>query len=146
VSLILFPLFPFFFCWCRESGNDCCLFWIFFSPTRLTHYYSLSDHSYKMLIKLLVSVYERARSKLTSTRSNSRISSGLFYTFSFISFNTILNHKKLLSILFFTDSDIETTNFDPNSIKQISSSGPLIIQQQPRSSLSKWLCTTPVND
>ncbi len=56
----------------------------------LTHYYSLSIiiiiiipsffgycYSYKMLMKLLVSVFERARSKLTVTRSNNRIPSGL---------------------------------------------------------------------
>ena len=36
--------------------------------------------------------------------------------------------------------------FESNHSKQVSSSGPSIIHQQPRSSLTKWLCTTaPAN-
>ncbi|CAF1205320.1 unnamed protein product [Rotaria sordida] len=66
-----------------------------------------------MFVKLLVNVFERAKSKITSTRSVSRIPS---------------------------DTDDE---FDSNNSKQISSSGPSITHQQPRSSLSKWLCATP---
>lgn len=62
-------------------------------------------------MKLIVNVFERAKSKLTSAHSINRISS---------------------------DSDNES---DKNHFKDISSSGPLIIQQQPRLSLSKWLCT-----
>lgn len=42
------------------------------------------------------------------------------------------------SFSFNLDSDNES---DKNHFKEISSSGPLIIQQQPRLSLSKWLCT-----
>jgi len=66
-----------------------------------------------MLMKLLVSVFERARSKLPVTRSNNYISS---------------------------DSDIEITK--PNKSNFTSGS---FIQHQPRSSLSKWLCTTPIS-
>ncbi|CAF1387065.1 unnamed protein product [Adineta steineri] len=66
-----------------------------------------------MLIKLLVNVFERAKSKLTSTRSNDRSLS---------------------------DSDNE---IDSNNSKQIFSSRPSIIHQQPRLSISKWLCTSP---
>ncbi|CAF3166007.1 unnamed protein product, partial [Rotaria sp. Silwood2] len=42
-------------------------------------------------------------------------------------------------------SSIKITNIDTKSNRQISSSGTIIIQQQPRSSLSKWLCTTPAS-
>ncbi|CAF2503419.1 unnamed protein product [Rotaria sp. Silwood2] len=66
-----------------------------------------------MFMKLLVNVFERAKSKITSTRSISRN---------------------------LPDSDDE---FDPNNSKQMSLSGSSITNQQPRSSLSKWLCATP---
>ncbi|CAF3516404.1 unnamed protein product [Rotaria sp. Silwood1] len=66
-----------------------------------------------MFMKLLVNVFERAKSKITSTRSVGRIP---------------------------PDFDDE---FDPNDSKQISSFDSSITNQQPRSSLSKWLCTTP---
>jgi hypothetical protein len=90
-------------------------------------------------MKLLVSVFERAKSKITSTRSTGRISSGLFKNFSP---SVQLNHSvsNTLTYFLFLDSDNE---FDTNNSKPISSSGPLIIQQQPRLSLSKWLCTNP---
>ncbi|CAF1612819.1 unnamed protein product [Rotaria magnacalcarata] len=65
-----------------------------------------------MFLKLLVNVFERAKSKITSTHSINRIPS---------------------------ESDNE---FDPNNSKQSSPYVPSIIHQQPRSSLSKWLCTT----
>ncbi|CAF1539848.1 unnamed protein product, partial [Adineta ricciae] len=66
-----------------------------------------------MFLKLLVNVFERAKSKLTSTRSIDRTLS---------------------------DSDNE---FETNHCKQMFSSGPSIIHQQPRLSISKWLCTSP---
>ncbi|CAF1026779.1 unnamed protein product [Adineta steineri] len=71
-----------------------------------------------MLMKLIVNVFERARSKFTVTHTNDRISS---------------------------DSDTEVTSFDLKSNKHVSPSGSLYIRQQPRSSLSKWLCTTPTS-
>ncbi|CAF0956533.1 unnamed protein product [Rotaria sordida] len=71
-----------------------------------------------MLMKLLVSAFERARSKLIVERSNDRIRS---------------------------DSNIKINNIDLKSNGEISSSEIFIIQQQPRSSLSKWLCTTPAS-
>ncbi|CAF3555876.1 unnamed protein product [Rotaria socialis] len=70
-----------------------------------------------MLMKFLVSAFERARSKLTVTRSDER---------------------------FRSDSHIKISNIDSKCNRQNESSGAFIIQRQPRSSLSKWLCTTPI--
>jgi hypothetical protein len=84
-----------------------------------------------MLMKLLVNVFDRAKSKLTVTRSNTRLPSGWCkYTIDII-----------IIFSFHIDSDIEITNFDVKPNKYKSS----IIQHQPRSSLSKWLCTTPIS-
>jgi len=92
-------------------------------------------------MKLLVSVFERAKSKITSTRSSGRISSGLFLNFSFHHLKkTIVSILNIEIYFLFLDSDNE---FNTNNSKQISSSGSLIILQQPRLSLSKWLCTNP---
>jgi hypothetical protein len=93
-----------------------------------------------MLMKLLVSAFERAKSKITSTRSIGRISSGLFKAFLTKSIQLKffpIRHLQTSSFFYSLDSDNE---FDS---KQISSSGPFIIHQQPRLSLSKWLCTNP---
>lgn len=81
-----------------------------------------------MLMKLLINVFERARSKLTVTHSNNHVLSGLFSIFP-----TFYNNIFLFPI----DSDIEITNFDSKTSS--------IIQDQPRSSFSKWLCTTPTS-
>ena len=94
-----------------------------------------------MLMKLIVSVFERAKSKITSTRSTGRVASGLFETF--MQKKTLFNIKyfKTLYFIYFLDSENE---FDSNNSKQInSSSGPYVIHQPPRLSLSKWLCTNP---
>ncbi|CAF1406248.1 unnamed protein product [Adineta ricciae] len=48
--------------------------------------------------------------------------------------------KKLSTVLCHKDSDNE---FETNNCKQMFSSGPSIIHQQPRLSISKWLCTSP---
>jgi hypothetical protein len=91
-------------------------------------------------MKLIVSVFERAKSKITSTRSTGRVASGLFETF--MQKKTLFNIKyfKTLYFIYFLDSENE---FDPNNSKPITSSGPFVIHQQPRLSLSKWLCTNP---
>lgn len=104
-----------------------------------------------MLMKLIVNVFERAKSKITSTRSNGRISSGLFIK-PFLSFFFLFLKKSQTNIFIFLTIHICTkyflflesdNEFDQNNSTQISSSGPLIIHQQPRLSLSKWLCTNP---
>ncbi|CAF1103081.1 unnamed protein product [Adineta ricciae] len=69
-----------------------------------------------MLMKLIVNVFERAKSKLTLAHSNEGVSS---------------------------ESDLESTDFDFKPNKYKSSSGIFCVRQQPRSSASKWLCTTP---
>ncbi|CAM4839186.1 unnamed protein product [Rotaria magnacalcarata] len=70
-----------------------------------------------MLMKFLVSAFERARSKLTVARSDERVRS---------------------------DSHIKISNIDSKFNRQNESSGAFIIQRQPRLSLSKWLCSTPI--
>ena len=50
------------------------------------------DHSEKMLMKLLVNVFERARSKLTVTRVNNHFSSGLTKTKQLLFFPFIHHH------------------------------------------------------
>ncbi|UJR07729.1 hypothetical protein I4U23_012014 [Adineta vaga] len=51
--------------------------------------------------------------------------------------------KKLHDAWCHKESDVEITNFDLKSNKYKSSSGIFCVRQQPRSSFSKWLCTTP---
>ncbi len=91
-------------------------------------------------MKLLVSVFERAKSKITSTHSNGRISSGLFKKHFFSSIKFFRENYSNIFFFRFLDSDNES---DTNTSRQIFSTGPSIIHQQPRSSLSKWLCTNP---
>ncbi len=57
-------------------------------------------------MKLLVNVFERARSKLTITRSNNHFLSGLLNTFNYITIG--------VCFFLFIDSDIEITKFDSN--------------------------------
>ena len=78
-SLVLFSLFP-FSSRRGESGNDCCSARLF--SLTLNTFLFIQDHpsfpdcDYKMLMKLLVSAFERAKCKFTTTHSSGRNSPG----------------------------------------------------------------------